>query len=46
MTCEVLGVSYSEAKSADELTNEDRYVAFVISEARRLHREPQTKEKG
>lgn len=39
MTCEVLGVPYSGAKSADELTDGDRYVAIVMSEARRIYRE-------
>lgn len=38
MTCELLGVPFSDAKSADELTEADRYVAYVISEARAMAR--------
>ena len=39
MICEALGVPYSGAKSAAELTDSDRYVAMVMSEARQLYRD-------
>lgn len=46
MIAESLGVPRSAAKSLDELTDTDRYMATVISEARRLYREGMEKQKG
>lgn len=43
MTCEALGIPYANARSADELTDADRYVAIAISEAKRLYQDAQQK---
>jgi hypothetical protein len=44
--CKALGVPFSAARCADEITAYDEYVATAMSEAERLYREAQAKEKG
>lgn len=46
LACQKLGVPFSAAKSADELTDYDWFVATSMSEAERIYREAQAKEKG
>jgi hypothetical protein len=43
--CKALGVPFSAAKCADEISAYDEYVATAMTEAERIYREAQDKDK-